>query len=333
MFNMFDEVNDWSLAWFEDGSRAITFQLNSIHHLKRITNTVHDLMRTRKPVFVAENVKGQKRVHATKLGRELLACLRIDTKEIRRQFPSHRFSPLFTVFCRVTRVIHGKRLHADNVDEFNHVVESIKAWGRKPAVKRRLDNAQRAYLENATRVRRVLKALRTENSKVLALRLDLGYMSKWSPHVGVDGVGIPLSEVKLHRDSILQHLRKGPLRKHLLGIIWRMEAGVEKGCHFHIAVFYCGQKVCRDITIAQALCKHWRDEVTKGRGYAHSCNHEKEKYHNRGIGMLDRGNDAGWAALQDTLLYVIKRDLIMRFRAPEGTRTFGVSGPYKLAKK
>ncbi|CCH14268.1 hypothetical protein SMD_3755 [Stenotrophomonas maltophilia D457] len=103
---------------------------------------------------------------------------------------------------------------------------------------------------------------------------------------------------------------------------------MEKGGHFHMAIFFNGQELAKDITIADALGHYWKNTVTGGNGMYFSCNKNKEAYERCGIGMVPRNDDMAWANVEDAMFYLTKQDYYLRFRPAKGIRTFGSGGPY-----
>jgi hypothetical protein len=272
---------------------------------------------------------------ATVLGERILNCLKVDLQLIAQQLPQHRVSPLFTIFKRyASSVWLGNRsLNLGTVDVLNEMVDKMRAFAKGEAVPRRLGNLKRAERENARRVKDLLAELRkTGGSKLLVLRLDLEYYSEWGPRSGFTGQEISFEEATKHRDRFLEYLRKGPFSEHLKAYIWKLEYGLEKGYHFHWAIFLDGQKVREDITIGDLMGEHWKSAVTDGKGMFFNVNRKKGDFTEPGIGMLARGDDTMWKAAGKALRYLTKVDLYVRFLAPDRSRTFGAGGVYKPVK-
>lgn len=314
----------------EDGSIIITHQLTAVLDVKRIVEMMGRLMASRNPPFGILTKCGRQWVERTELGNSILLCLKADLQEIEDHFPAHRHSPLFTLFKRFLgpfKFLGGKAWPQD-VPLLNAAVAKIRAFAKGEALGRRLDNLKRAERENAKSCKGLLKTLRTRYSKLLVVRLDLEYFSNFCPGNGFRGQTMSLKEVQAHRDRFLDYLRKGPYSKHLAGYIWKMEYGLEKGHHFHMAIFFDGQQVSRDITLGDLLGRYWQEKVTASKGMFFNCNKKKEAYDRCGIGMVNRTDDEKWACLEDALRYLTKVDLYLRFRPERRARTFGVGGPY-----
>lgn len=321
-------LTDWSIATAENGTRVITHELTCVGDLKRIVDTVSAVLRTREPLWRVVEERGRPYIRQSRLGFDFFHCTKANFAEIDRRFKGRRCSPLYIVFRRYTRMLwHGdERVRLDTVDSFNRAVERIRRLGRGPAVKRRLDNLRRCERSSARSATEMLQGLRAKYSKVLAIRLDLEYYALYSHREGMHPQTISLQQAQAHRDAFVKYLKSGPYAKHLIGYLWKMEYGCEKGFHFHFAVFFDGQKVRQDIVIADALGAHWKKALTQERGIFFNCNKRKEAYVRCGVGILARGDDQMWAYLHQAVRYMTKIDHFLRFQAPGKARTFGIGG-------
>lgn len=298
--------------------------------VKDVVETTAKVLRSKEVPFEVDQVRGRPVVRATKLGKAFFRCAKVDTGEIARQFPRHRFSPFYLAF---DKYCEGLWCGEDKIDPYmaealNDAIANIRAYGKVGGLRKQLDNLRRSERSNARNGRELLAKLRQSCSKVLAIRLDAGYYSEFASADAFQGQAITFDEAQAHRDEFLSYLRTGPLSEHLVGYMWKMEFGIEKGYHFHMAIFFNGQKLSSDIRIASILGNHWKTEVTRGKGMYFNCNQKKESYVDRCIGMLTRGDDSMWAALGEHVRYMTKVDHYIRFQAPRKCRTFGIGGPY-----
>lgn len=317
-------------VWGEDGTRFITHQLTAVLDVKRIVDMMGKLMAGSKPAFRVYSKHGRQWVDRTPLGETILLCLKSGLQEIDEHFPAHRHSPLYTLFKRfLGPFVHlGGRAWPVDVPMLNAAVAKIRAFAKGKALGRRMDNLKRAERENAKSCKRLLQMMRARYSKLLVVRLDLEYFSEFCPGSGFRGQAMTLKQAQAHRDRFLDYLRKGPYASHLAGYVWKLEYGLEKGHHFHLAIFFDGQRVARDITIGDILGQYWQEKVTDSKGMFFNCNKKKEAYERCGIGMVNRGDDEKWSALVGALRYLTKVDLYLRFRPEVRARTFGTGGPY-----
>lgn len=323
-------MRERAYVWGEDGTRFVTHQLTAVLEVKRIVEMMGKLMAGNKPPFRVYTKCGRQWVERSALGDSILLCLKSGLQEIDEHFPKHRHSPLYTLFKRFLGPFRwmGGRAGPEDVPLLNVAVSKIRAFAKGEALGRRLNNLKRAERENANSSKRLLRALRARYSKLLVVRLDLEYFSNFCPGNGFKGQAMTLKQVQAHRDRFLDYLRKGPYAEHLAAYMWKLEYGLEKGHHFHMAIFFDGQRVVRDITLADLLGKYWQETVTGSKGMFFNCNKKKEAYERCGIGMVNRADDEKWLDLENALRYLTKVDLYLRFRPDARARTFGIGGPY-----
>jgi hypothetical protein len=323
---------EWSHTWIRDASsehRVRGEQWHCAKDLKRIVETTAKIAKTKGPLFSHAAMGNRKWCRSTDLGKDFLVCLKADTKQISKLFPRHRYSPFYIIFKRYTSGLQDweRSLNSESLSRLNDAVSKIRALANGTAVAKRLDGLRRSERENARSVSTFLDGLREKYAKLLVIRIDLEYLSAYGPG-GYQGSEVTLDEAKKHREEFLAYLRKGPFKRHLAGYVWKWEWGFEKGSHHHLAIFFDGQRVREDITVAQALGRYWRDKITAGKGMVYVCNMKKESYAECFLGLLHRGDEKTWAVLRDKMRYLTKVDLYMRFVAPGKGRRFGVGGVY-----
>lgn len=307
--------------------RLITDQLTYSRDVRRIVRMMGEVLDSSSDLFPEQVILRRARVVPCALGKRFLQCLKLSLKEISRRYRRHRLNPLFTLFVWHTRTLRNgwQDLDIETVSEYRKAVDRMRAWLSGHALPRRLDRLARGERANWRSARMRLDGLRTVRSKVVAVRLDLEYYAVFSSSGGFSPQAVTVDEARAHRSAFVTYLRKGPYSKHMVGYAWAMEAGFEKGVHFHFAVFFDGQHVCRDITLGDALGGYW-ESITDGRGYAFNCNKRKEKYRDLGIGMLSRSDDEMWRNLHKAVRYLTKAQVYARPLVARKVRLFGVGG-------
>jgi len=171
---------------------------------------------------------------------------------------------------------------------------------------------------------RLLSKLFSRFSRLLSVRVDFGYVPS-----RLDGSDISTSlsaqEATEHRDQLLDHVRK-TFGKGFVGYAWTMEAGLLKGIHFHCLLLFNGSEHRNDIGIADALGKHWVQEITEGTGNFWNCNREKSSYDpdSLAMGMLRGDSAENMKGLRILAQYFAKYDFFLRYDVA-GVRTFGKS--------
>lgn len=327
-------IHERAYIWGEDGTMYLTHQYDTTFDVKRIVVMMGRLMRSKGDLFSVSRTHGWDTVQSTDLGEDLLLCIRSNFQAIDEQFPQHRQSPLFTLFKRFFRPFSftSGRLWPEIVPYINEAVGKVRAFAKGSAIGGRIKLLARCERSNAATSKKLLTALRKTYSKLLTIRLDLGYYSNYCPGVGYRGQVMTLEEAQEHRDKLLARIRKGPGSSHLAGYMWKLEYGLEKGYHFHLAIFYDGQKASHDIVRGDELGRYWKEDITGGKGMFYNCNRNKADYVRCGIGTIARSDDQKWSALHDALRYLTKVDLYLRFRVDGRSRTFGTGGPYKRVR-
>ena len=166
------------------------------------------------------------------------------------------------------------------------------------------------------------------HSRLMVVRVDLAYSSK---NMGgslterdLSWRDINLNKVNQDREKFFNSIRQTSIGKFLVGYIWKLEYGEDKGFHYHMIFFFDGSKVHKDAHYADEIGKYW-NQITGGIGCHFNCNRAKSEYKRLGIGMINH-NDT---ELRDNLVwrvlaYLVKKDQLIR---PDvgNHRTFGRS--------
>jgi len=104
-----------------------------------------------------------------------------------------------------------------------------------------------------------------------------------------------------------------------------MEAGMgsDKGCHFHLVVFYDGAHVQKGCHWAEKIGNYWKDHITKGRGILQlQC--QQAEYKRLGIGMISRHDTEKRKILtEDVVSYLTKPEQFFKAIKADTGRCFG----------
>ncbi|MCE1194307.1 MAG: inovirus Gp2 family protein [Acidovorax sp.] len=152
---------------------------------------------------------------------------------------------------------------------------------------------------NLESVTNYCRELQDTYSKLLAVRIDLGYKK-------AHGSECRLDEIKQDVKHLLDNRRgKRSLFEHQVGYVVKFEDTEEKGPHAHALFFYDGQKACKDAYLGDQIGNYWNERITDGNGVFHNCN--KNRYDQRGIGMIDHSDFAKRAVLEEKVIgYMLK---------------------------
>lgn len=173
-----------------------------------------------------------------------------------------------------------------------------------------------AYIDNLFR----------RHSRLLVLRVDLGYRKD------IDNSLLSELEIyekywqaKVDREHLFGNMRTNKLFDHMVGYVWKLEYGIDKGFHYHMMFFFDGSKVRQDINIARMIGEYWVTVITHYRGLYYNCNARKEEDYASycGIGMINYYDAELIENLKMAASYLIKPDDFTKMKVPNIERTFG----------
>lgn len=133
-----------------------------------------------------------------------------------------------------------------------------------------------------------IRKLLTHYSRLLFVRVDLGYLKETMSLVTIDDFH---QHIKRLRELISN--KKSDL-KHLESYAIALEQGYDHGYHCHLLLIYNGADRWKDAYLGQAIGEKWQ-RITGGLGSYYNCNDPKYKrnYQDRGslgIGKIHRNN-------------------------------------------
>ena len=148
-----------------------------------------------------------------------------------------------------------------------------------------------------------INSLHDQYSKILAIRVDLGYLKEHSEQA-------LLSDIKKDVKKLLDNRRGKPsIFQDQVGYVVKYENAPDKGPHAHALFLYDGQHVQKDAYIGDQIGKYWSENITVGRGVHHNCNRDKDKYKDCGIGMINHADSHKRENLLNHVVpYMLKAD-------------------------
>ena len=175
------------------------------------------------------------------------------------------------------------------------------------------------------RLQKYIDSLFLIYSKLLVVRLDLGYLQEFAEYT-------TLEQAQRDIGRFISHRRWSKLFEHCVGFIIAREHG-DNGCsfHFHCILFFNGQKRHQDINLAKAIgSEYWvglvtritgdgNEVVTRGRYF--NCNAKQDDYRYPGIGMVVHSDEVKRSNLFYSLIYLTKDDQGLEGLAPPKTKT------------
>lgn len=199
---------------------------------------------------------------------------------------------------------------------FNDFIEMIRTESRTREFRKKVSHRGSNSARNFRSIVNYISALFEKYSKLLVLRIDLGYRKECATEIS-------LEEVQQHLTRFLNNWRSNSLFKHCVGYIWKLEQGDERGFHIHMVLFFNGNKVCKDAYITGQVGDYWVQRITAGRGTAFNCNWQKARYKDCGIGMIEHTDQEKRKYLLQAMIYLTKKDQYIKIKTTAKMRVFG----------
>ena len=304
---------------------------NAVVKIKEIEKMVKEIAANDEVHFYERVSHGLARAEFTKVGKKLLMSVWA-WEDIERYYPIHDFTPCVKMFFECTKE-HAQAFYFRRnprffdgdpsivIESLNSVVERIRAAVRGCAFKAEQNAHRRLSNKNYKSLVNYVDAIFEEWSRVLVLRVDLGY----SKPVVLRSFreGLQFERVKEHREKFLRLLRRKLPPKTLLGHAWKLEFGLSKSYHYHCIFFLDGSKLREDVAWARTIGELWVERVTEGQGIYYNCNRAKGNYRACGIGMIEHFDKSMRNNLQKAAVYLTKVEYYMRIATEGRARTFG----------
>lgn len=143
------------------------------------------------------------------------------------------------------------------------------------------------------------------NSKINALRFDVGYTKEYSSDMTSENLNNDINHM-------FNNMRSKPtLFDSKVGFIVKREEGEEKGVHAHVILFYNGQEIQKGAHLVDKIGEYWNNDITQGRGSYHNCH--RNKYEKNGIGMIDhKDTEKRKILLENVTSYLCKDEQVIK---------------------
>lgn len=171
-------------------------------------------------------------------------------------------------------------------------------------------------LNQNKKAKRLINKLISKFSKLLVIRIDFSIYRKFEITLELMKTYLSIFLKKLHTPN-----DKVP---PIVGYIWKLEYGIQKGYHYHFIFFMDGNIYKQDTYFADLLGDLWR-KITQDKGTYHSCNHNKAAYKKLAIGMLVHNDQEKVDILFSVVDYITKVDQFIIEKTLSNYRTFGYS--------
>ena len=234
-------------------------------------------------------------------------------------------------------------------DHLNARVVSLRADLRSHHTAIAVDNRRRGYRSNLASLRGYVSDLFARYSRLLVVRLDLGYrqglslnplMAQYKVAVSTQpeyGVSPPheqfmpqihhvaIGQIQQHREALLDFIRD-TYSEDFCGYAWKLEYGARKGYHYHLLLFFNGANLRSDVAIGALIGNRWNRVITAGLGNYYNCNAAPNRYWHPCIGSQSWNSPDMERGMDCLCAYLMKPDLYARLELGPGQRTFGRGG-------
>ncbi|MCO7556593.1 YagK/YfjJ domain-containing protein [Metapseudomonas otitidis] len=291
----------------------------------QIEKITSEIITKNKMLFINENGKFNSKLKTTPTGMKLHLASKIDTISIKKELSNHALSPIFEIFSksaletRTNEMLLNKRPGSTWSEEEALNLKKLASKIRENAKSRefitKLKNHRRLSNKNTKEIIKYIRKLFENNARILVIRIDLGYKRETKAKYEESEI---LEKAKKQRVEFFKYLKR-ELKTHLIGFIWKLEYGIDKGYHYHVMLFLDGSKRRQDILIAKMIGEHWKASISKGEGNYFNCNAQKEKYGSQlGIGMIRHSDLNLIANLEKAASYLTKTDYFARLMNSRG---------------
>lgn len=304
-------------------------------------------------IFVKKN--GDKRIEPLSLGKRFYRLMNNFMARIPEGSDPAGFVGLFRDSCIELKLYYnpfGKagdyhRPGADGKDMigaelFNALLDLIRKRARTDKrCKHYLNFANDYDLNELNSVVSYFDDLFMEHSKILVVRVDLGYQADEADKISFE---------RAHGDiqRFINYRQWQACFKHSIGYVIGRERGTNsttenggngRGYHFHCFILFDGQDVKNDVELAKQIIDYWQNRIVNSsrtpadeqtKIWYFNCNHKARTagYRYDGIGMVQHSDELKRWHMISALIYLTKHSQALGDDAPPGTRAL-TKGQYK----
>lgn len=165
-------------------------------------------------------------------------------------------------------------------------------------------NQQQSQMNRTCRAMcQYVDALFATHARLVVIRVDFSYQRQ---------ADIELEQFESDLKRLNESTSHNPLFKHMVGYLFKIEYGMEKGLHAHCLLFFNGakRKGSSDWHLAKQIGEHWRDTIVGAQGHYWNCHDEKARYAELGllgIGDIHYSDTVSIENLKTIVKYFCKR--------------------------
>lgn len=215
-------------------------------------------------------------------------------------------------------------------------IDIITALEKVQCLLRLQDASQdRLRRSNCSTARKVIKKAFIRSSKILVIRIDIGFKKCFSQEVLVENCEpetqdliTQMTLLKKFYSEFIRYIDK-EFNSAFLGYVAKIEYGPKRGFHYHLIIILDGQRHQQGISLAKKIGEHWSAVITSGKGYYYNCNANKKYYKFYGIGKIHRDDDLKKSNLDKFAVdYLLKYNLPFQIFKKHGFRQFSASSRF-----
>jgi hypothetical protein len=316
-------LRQWQAAIFsEGGNYTLTKEIDVPMWVIETDDVVHEVLTTREsPIRHKHGANGQLNLFVSALGRRLLNCLNGDWDLVRRVYSRHRLSAYCELFLKTANDagLLGESLCPATEGRYIKFVEDLRHNSTADSFKKQFERQRRGVVENSKSLQTYINDLFAEHSRLNVVRVDVGFSKECRTTLGA---APNLDYVQRCFKRFMKKLHKE--YADLVGYARKLEYGPTATYHYHVLLFFNGNKILDDESVGYAVCDLWR-MITNENGRAWNCNGSKEKYAaagSLGIGMIHYAQRDMRLNLDRVAAYLVKIDHYVRLNLPRGARAF-----------
>jgi len=188
------------------------------------------------------------------------------------------------------------------IDELNQRLQAWYQSTHQADFNRECYRNRRNSTHNYRRVCQLIGELFERHSRLLVLRVDMGYTAFDMPTIDYE-------TARYHREQLCHAFHHHSLFENLLGYAWKLEWQPQKGFHYHFLFFFDGHQCREDITLAQRIGELWAGPITGQQGLYFNCNlNADQRYHHNALGLVNYHDFGKQRGLHNLAHYLTKID-------------------------
>lgn len=189
---------------------------------------------------------------------------------------------------------------------FVRLLDLLFIRGNRSEFQLKVQNAARLIRYRKRHYSSFIKALFDAHSRIIVLRIDFEYHKEIAKTV-------TLSEALDDLDHLVANMRSNTMFDHMLGYIFKVEYGVDRGIHIHSILFFNGavRSGAKHIAHAMQIGEYWKNKITQGRGTYWNVNAKIDEYLQKGIcgiGLIQWTQDSHISNLSNMLIHYVCKE-------------------------